>query len=121
MFKGYAGKFLFVNLANGELKEETFSEDFARSYIGGYGMGARVLYDRQKPGADPLGPDNMLGLLTGPLTGSPIPSGARFVALAKSPLTGGWGDANCGGEFGPYLKFAGFDGVFFSGISSRPV
>jgi aldehyde:ferredoxin oxidoreductase len=121
MPKGYAGKFLFVNLSTGETREEAFADDFARSYIGGYGMGARILYDRQKPGADPLGPDNILGFLTGPLTGSPIPSGSRFVALAKSPLTGGWGDANCGGEFGPYLKFSGFDGVFFSGISDRPV
>jgi aldehyde:ferredoxin oxidoreductase len=61
-----------------------------------------------------------LGLLTGPLTGTPAIIGSRFVAVAKSPKTGGWGDANCGGHFGPHLKFAGFDGVLFSGISAQP-
>jgi len=61
------------------------------------------------------------GLITGPLTGTPAIGGARYQAMAKSPLTGGWGDANSGGHFGPYLKFAGYDGVFFNGISEKPV
>jgi aldehyde:ferredoxin oxidoreductase len=68
-----------------------------------------------------LGPENTLGLITGPLTGTPTPSGARYAAVGKSPLTGGWGDVNSGGYFGPYLKFSGYDGVFFSGISQKPV
>jgi aldehyde:ferredoxin oxidoreductase len=68
-----------------------------------------------------LGPQNILGLLTGPLTGTPAIIGSRFVAVAKSPKTFGWGDANCGGHFGPHLKFAGFDGVFFSGVAPKPV
>jgi aldehyde:ferredoxin oxidoreductase len=72
-------------------------------------------------GADPLGPDNILGLLTGPLTGTPAIIGSRFVAVGKSPNTGTWGDANCGGFFGPHMKFAGIDGVLFSGISEKPV
>ena len=73
-------------------------------------------------GADPLGPDNILGFLTGPLTGTPAVIGSRFVVVAKSPKTaGGWGDANCGGYFGPNLKFAGYDGILFSGIASKPV
>jgi len=72
-------------------------------------------------GADPLGPDNMLGFLTGPLTGTPAIIGSRFVVVAKSPNTGTWGDANCGGFFGPHLKFAGFDGILFSGIAEKPV
>ncbi|MBA7685987.1 hypothetical protein ES703_94418 [subsurface metagenome] len=70
---------------------------------------------------DPLGPENIFGLITGPLTGSPAIGGARYQAVAKSPLTGGWGDANSGGHFGPFLKFAGYDGVFFTGISEKPV
>jgi len=61
-----------------------------------------------------------LGFITGPLTGTPVPTGVRYTAVAKSPLTGGWGEANSGGFFGPYLKFAGFDAVFFTGISSKP-
>jgi aldehyde:ferredoxin oxidoreductase len=115
------GKILFVNLSTREIKVEIPKESLYRDFIGGYGIAARILYDRMKPKADPLGPDNILGLVTGPFTGTPIPSGARYAAVAKSPLTGGWGDANSGGFFGPYLKFSGFDAVFFTGISKKPV
>ncbi|MFC2038583.1 aldehyde ferredoxin oxidoreductase family protein [Chloroflexota bacterium] len=121
MIGGYMGKILFVNLSTGEIKEETPDEKLYLDYIGGYGIGARILYDRQKPGVDALGPDNILGFTTGPLTGTPATVGTRYAAVAKSPLTGGWGDANSGGNFGPYLKFAGFDAVFVSGISEKPV
>ncbi len=85
------------------------------------GMPLNELYDRMTPGADALGPDNLLGFFTGPLTGSPSIEGNRFVVVCKSPLTDTWGDANCGGTFGPNLKFAGYDGVVFSGASSKPV
>ena len=121
MLGGYMGKLLFVDLATGKMTEETPDESLYRDYVGGYGIGARLLYDRMKTGVDPLGPDNIFGLMTGPLTGSPAIGGARYQAVAKSPLTGGWGDANSGGFFGPYLKFAGYDGVFFTGISEKPV
>lgn len=121
MAGGYMGKLLFVDLSTGEMKEETPDESLCKDFIGGYGIGSRILYDRQEPGVDPMGPDNHLGILTGPLTGTPAVSGARFCAVAKSPLTGGWGDANSGGHFGPYMKFAGYDGVFFTGISDKPV
>jgi aldehyde:ferredoxin oxidoreductase len=115
MLGGYMGKLLFVDLSTGDITEETPDERLYREFVGGYGIGARVLYSRQKGGVDPLGPENTLGLLTGPLTA------CRFTAVGKSPLTGGWGDANAGGFFGPNLKFAGYDGVFVTGISARPV
>ena len=115
------GKLLLVNLSSGEIREETPDESLYRDFIGGYGVGARILYNWQKGGVDPLGPENTLGLITGPLTGTPATFGCRYVAVAKSPLTGGWGDANCGGDFGPNLKFAGYDGVFFTGLSQKPV
>lgn len=122
MARGYMGKLLNVNLTSGEIVEEPLDEAVCRRYIGGYGLGARLLYDRIPVGADPLGPNNVLGLLTGPLTGTPAIIGSRFVAVAKSPKTaGGWGDANCGGYFGPHLKFAGFDGVLFGGAALEPV
>jgi aldehyde:ferredoxin oxidoreductase len=121
MAGGYMGKILFVNLSTGEMKEEMPDEKVCRDYIGGYGLGARIIYDRQKGGVDALGPDNMLGLLTGPLTGTPATFGTRYVTVAKSPLTDSWGDANSGGHFGPHMKFAGYDGVFFTGISEKPV
>lgn len=121
MIGGYMGKILFVNLSTGKISEETPDESLYRDYIGGYGIGARILYSRQKPKVNPLGPDNMLGLVTGPLTGTPAPTGARYCAVAKSPLTGGWGDANSGGHFGPIFKFSGYDAVFFTGASDKPV
>jgi len=120
MAGGYIGKLLFVDLSTGETKEETPEERLYRDFIGGYGIGARTLYSRQKGGLDPLGPENTLGIVTGPLTGTPAPFGCRYVVVGKSPLTGGWGDANCGADFGPNLKFAGYDAVFFNGISEKP-
>jgi aldehyde:ferredoxin oxidoreductase len=121
MAGGYMGRQLWVDLTSGAIKIETPDESLYRHYLGGYGLAARLLYDRLPAGVDPLGPQNIFGLVTGPLTGTSAIGGSRFMACAKSPLTGGWGDANCGGHFGPYLKMAGFDAVFFTGISPRPV
>ncbi len=121
MAGGYIGKVLFVDLSKGELKEEALDEKLCRDFIGGYGIAARIIYSRQKAGVDPLGPDNFLGLVTGPLTGTPATMGCRYTAVGKTPLTGGWGDANSGGDFGPHLKFAGYDAVFFNGIADKPV
>ena len=119
---GYVGKILFVDLATGGIRVETTDEQLYRDFIGGYGVGARIIYSWQKAGADPLGPQNILGFTTGPLTGTTFPSGARFTVVAgRSPLTGGWGDANAGGDFGPTLKAAGYDCVFVSGVADRPV
>jgi aldehyde:ferredoxin oxidoreductase len=121
MAGGYMGKVLFADLSRGQLKDEVLDEKILRNFIGGYGIGARLLFSRQKAGVDPLGPDNILGITTGPLTGSPALSGNRYTVVGKSPLTGTWGDANSGGDFGPFLKFAGYDSVFFTGISPKPV
>ena len=120
MIGGYVGKILFVDLSSGGMSIEEPTEALYRNFIG-YGLGARILYSRQKGGVAALGPHNILGIVTGGLTGTPAVFGCRFAAVAKSPLTGGWGDANCGGYFGPHLKFSGFDAVFFSGISPCPV
>jgi aldehyde:ferredoxin oxidoreductase len=121
MARGYIGKNLWVDLSKKKLEDEVLDEKLCRQFIGGYGMGARILFNRQKPGVDPLGPENILGFTTGMLTGTPAISASRYIVVGKSPLTGGWGDANSGGYFGPHLKFAGYDSVFFSGISEKPV
>jgi len=121
MARGYMGKMLWVDLFNHELKEEILDEKLCRKFIGGYGLGARLLYSRQKAGVDPLGHDSTFGIVTGSLTGTSALGGSRYTVVGKSPLTGGWGDANSGGDFGPYLKFAGYDAVFFTGISEKPV
>jgi len=118
---GVMGKILWVDLSKKQIREEPLDEKTARQYLGGYGLGARILFDRQKPGVDPLGPDATLGFVTGLLTGTDALGGSRYVVVGKSPLTGGWGDANSGGDFGPYLKFSGYDAVFFTGISETPV
>ncbi len=118
---GYVGRLLHVDLGRGELTAERPDEALLRSFIGGYGLGARILYECMPAGADPLGPDNILGFVTGPLTGTPALLSGRFCVVGKSPLTGTWGDANSGGKFGPGLKFAGYDALFVSGVSEEPV
>jgi aldehyde:ferredoxin oxidoreductase len=118
---GYTGKILFVDLTTGKIKEESPPESLYRDFIGGTGLGARILYEHMKPKVNPLGPDNILGFVTGPLTGTPTPGSGRFMVVAKSPLTGAWADSNSGGFWGPELKWAGYDAVFISGISPRPV
>ncbi len=121
MIGGYVGKLLFVDLSSRKIRKEDLDYGMAREYIGGYGIGARLIYERQKAGVDPLGSENTLGFLAGPLTGTSLPVVSRYTVVGKSPLTGLWGDANSRGYFGPYLKMAGYDGIFFTGISDRPV
>ena len=121
MLGGYTGKFLWVNLTTGQITEEIPSEDILKDFIGGYGIGARILFERQKPNVDPLGPDNILGFTTGPLTASPAPTGTRWCVVGKSPLTGGWADANGSGFFGVTMKMAGYDAIFFTGQAEQPV
>jgi len=120
MFNGYNGKVLFIDLSSGSIKEERLPEKVYHEFIGGLGVGVRVLYECMKPKAEPLGPDNILGFVTSPLTGTGF-QGARLQLVGKSPLTGGWGDANCGGSLAVELKASGYDGVFFGGVSPKPV
>lgn len=121
MANGYMGRILDVDLTSGEIREESLDESLGRELVGGYGIGARVLLERMKAGVDPLGPENILGFTTGPLTGTDAITGNRFTVVCKSPLTGTWGDANCGGTFGPHLKFAGYDAVYVTGQAAEPV
>ncbi len=121
MPNGYLGKVLFVDLSTAAIEVKTLSDDIYRQYLGGYGLGVRVLYEHIPAGADPLGPDNTLGFLPGLLTATRAPFSGRWMVAAKSPLTGGWGDANAGGKFGPALRGAGYDGLFVRGVAERPV
>jgi len=121
MYGGVTGRILFVDLTSSQITVEKPPESLYRDYLGGYGLGARILFSRLAPGVDPLGPDNILGFTTGPLVGTPAIAATRFTVVTKSPLTGTWGDSNSGGYFGPALKFAGFDAVFISGRAARPV
>jgi aldehyde:ferredoxin oxidoreductase len=117
---GYAGKILDVNLSDGSARAVETPEKLARSFIGIRGLGAALLYKELKPGVDPLSPANVLILLTGPATGTPLPACARWGAVTKSPLTGTYLCSNVGGFFGAELKKAGFDGLIIKGRSENP-
>ncbi|MCD6487183.1 MAG: aldehyde ferredoxin oxidoreductase family protein [Syntrophobacterales bacterium] len=121
MDKGYMGKILMVDLTTGDIKEETVPDDVYEKYLSGMGLAAYLLHNRIPAGADPLGPDNILGFVSGLLTGTGSLFAGRWMVVGKSPLTGGWGDANCGGNFSPAIKRCGYDGIFFKGISDKPV
>lgn len=118
---GNFGTILFVDLNSRRIESENLAPNIYRDYLGGYGLAVKMLYERMPAGVDPLGPDNILGFTTGTLVGTPAPSGLRFTVSAKSPLTGTWGDSNCGGYFGPALRSAGLDGIFIRGSSEQPV
>lgn len=118
---GYMGRILRVDLSESRISEELLSEKDCRLFLGGSGLATRYLFDEVPKGADPLGPDNELIFMTGPLTGTESPSAGRYCVVTKSPLTGFWGEANSGGSWGVYLKNSGFDGIIFRGISPKPV
>ena len=117
----YNGKFLRVDLTKGTTMVEDVPELTYRMYLGGATMAAYLLARELKPGIDPLGPDNVLIFTTCPTNASPISGTNRFSAAAKSPLSGGYGEAEAGGWWGPELKLAGFDAIIVTGASSRPV
>jgi len=118
---GYMGKILRVDLNTGTLWDEPLDEDDARAFVGGSGLAARLIYDMVDAGTDPLGPDNPLICMTGPLVGTAMPSAGRCSVCALSPLTRMWGESNTGGFFGPELRFAGYDGIVVTGRSEKPV
>ena len=117
---GYAGKILEVDLTSHSSKTIEVTPDFARKYLGGVGFAAYFLWSRVKPGIDALGPDNLLMFMTGPMTGTGA-SGTRWSAAFKSPHTGAWARTAMGGDMGPELKYAGWDGIIVTGKSDAPV
>jgi aldehyde:ferredoxin oxidoreductase len=118
---GYMGKLLVVDLTSGELKDEPLDPNLAHDFVGGAGYAARYLYDELGPDTDPLGPENTLMFMTGPLVGTRAPSCGRHEVCGLSPLTGIWAEANSGGFWGAELKFAGYDGIVVRGRSEKPV
>jgi aldehyde:ferredoxin oxidoreductase len=118
---GYNGKILHVDLTNGELTVEEPEEAFYRKYLGGSAMGMHYILRDMPKGADPVGPENVLTLMTGVTTGAAISGQSRINANAKSPISGGIGDSQGGGFFPAELKFAGFDGIVIKGKSPNPV
>jgi aldehyde:ferredoxin oxidoreductase len=118
---GWAGQRLKVYLTEGKIVKEPLSGELRLNYLGGRGLNSKTLFDELKPGIDPLSPDNIFMVGVGPLNGTAAPTSSRWTVTAKSPLTGGLGDGNGGGDFATELKFAGYDQVIFYGRSPKPV
>ncbi|MFW5877993.1 MAG: aldehyde ferredoxin oxidoreductase family protein, partial [bacterium] len=112
---------LRVNLTTGELKKELTPAKIRKDYIGGRGLGARILWDEVPAGADPLGPENKLIITTGPLAGLYIPGASKTTFVSKSPATGGYGDSSVGGHLASELKYAALDAIVIEGSSEKPV
>lgn len=121
--KGYAGKYLIVDLTRGKTSTGRIDESMALNYIGGYGFGARTLYDMLPNPAqvDPLSPENVLVWWTGPLAGTLSAAGNKYSVFAKSPLTGIFGFGISSGLFASEFKSAGWDGIVFTGRAEKPV
>lgn len=120
-YSGYAGHYLRINLTEKTITRNNLPLEWVENYLGGNGIGVKILWDEVPEQINPLDPGNKLILATGPLCGSPIPNSGRFEFIAKSPLTGIYGDTNAGGHFGPELKYAGYDLIILEGRSDRPV
>ncbi|ABO50355.1 Aldehyde ferredoxin oxidoreductase [Desulforamulus reducens MI-1] len=112
---------LEIDLSSGNIKTRKVTSDFAKSYIGGIGFNAKILYDELPPGIDPFSEENILAFGVGTLVGSPFPTSARTEASAKSPLTNRFGTSNSGAFFGMQLKCAGFDALIIKGKAKKPV
>lgn len=118
---GWHGKLLRVNLTNGTSKAENIPQAWLKEYIGGRGLADRYLYEEMDPKVDPYSPDNKLIFATGPLTGTPVPCGARYMVVTKGALTNAITTSNSGGHWGPELRFAGYDLLILEGKAAKPV
>ncbi len=121
MAGGYTGKYCIIDLSSQTTEVVEPDDGFYRKFLGGYGLGAAVIMERQAAGVDPLSPAAHLGFCTGLATGSGALFSGRFMVVGKSPLTGGWGDANAGGYLSREIKRTGYDAVFVTGAAQTPV
>lgn len=118
---GYVGKILRINLKDKSAKTENLDMDLAKKFIGGRGLGTKLYADEVSPEVDALSPDNKLLIVTGPLSGTPVPTGGRYMVVTKSPLSGTIASSNSGGYWGPELKAAGYDVIIVEDRAETPV
>ncbi|MHA1588593.1 MAG: aldehyde ferredoxin oxidoreductase family protein [Candidatus Thorarchaeota archaeon] len=121
MIHGVGGKVIWVDLTKGEIEKRPVEKKLVEKYLLGAGYLSKVLFDSIPVGIDPLSPENVLGFATGLLTASMFPQSSRHVVAALSPLTDVWGESHAAGFWGPELKLAGYDAIFFTGASPNPV
>lgn len=119
MMKGYAGKWLRVDLSTGKISKEEIPDAMKRDFLGGRGFAVKLLWDEVKH-IDPLSEKNKLIFSTGPFTGQALPSSGKMVIASKSPLTGGYGDGNIGTMASIHLRKAGYDVLVLEGKSEKP-
>ncbi len=117
MLHGYKGRLLFVDLTAGKCEDLPLDGELARQFVGGSGLGARILADLLPPDVAPFAVEAPLIFMTGPFVGTQIPAAGRYSVVARSPLTGFLGEANSGGYWGPELRFAGYDGIIVTGAT----
>jgi aldehyde:ferredoxin oxidoreductase len=118
---GWRGRIVRVDLTRRGISDQTLDPGTAKTFIGGRGLGIDILLSELNAGCDPLGPENLLVMATGPLTGTKAPTGARYMVMTKSPLTGAVTCSNSGGTFPAALKHSGIDMIVFSGKAPEPV
>ena len=118
---GFVGKTLEVDLSSGHVQTNDTDQYLTRKYLGGMGLNIKRLYDETGPGTDPLGPENIIVMGVGPLTGTAAPFSGRMEVTTKSPLTNHLCSSNTGGDFGAYLKKAGYDAILIRGMAPKPV
>lgn len=120
MTGGWTGQLLRVDLTTGRCAAEPLRQEWLRDYVGGRGLAARYLYEELDPAVDALSPENRMIFATGPLTGTNVPTGARYMVVTKGALTGAITTSNSGGHWGPELKFAGYDFLILEGRAPQP-
>ena len=119
MIEAYTNKLLMIDLSIESFEIISLPDILKQAYLGGKGFGAKLLVDKVFPGTDPLGHDNLLMFMTGPLTGTMAPA-MRGCVVTKSPLTGIFLDSYFGGSFSPEIKYAGYDGIIIKGVAKKP-
>ncbi|MGV9173431.1 MAG: aldehyde ferredoxin oxidoreductase family protein [Promethearchaeia archaeon] len=120
-YYGFSGKIIEVNLTDVKTSIKDLNKEYAKKFMGGAGYACRILYQNIDKDTDALGKDNMIMIMNGPFSATRAPCFGRFVICAKSPYTKLWGEANCGGTFGPELRKAGYDGMIIKGKAEEPV
>lgn len=112
--------FLDIDLSRRSFVRQPLRQHYYQDYLGGRGLGARLLYDLLPPGVDPLGPENVVLILTGPLTGSIVPGSGKYAVVTKSPASGGFVDSYASGQIAVEIKQAGYDGLIIRGRADKP-
>lgn len=118
--KGYTGKIARVDLSSSSYESKKLDENIARKYLGGRGLGTKILYDELHAGIDPFSPENIIVFATGPLTGTKTPSSGRHFVISKSPATGGITFTSSGGTWAAEMKKAGYDAIIVKGKAKKP-